>query len=72
MLVQLDDSERARPELLMRLGRRRAYSGEVQQRTLTSASSDECPNLALAGTMGIRPALPLVRDEEVAFRTTAT
>lgn len=50
---------------------RGAYSSEVQQRTLTSASSGECPHPALAGTMAIRPALPLVRDEEAPLATTA-
>ena len=44
------------------------YSGEIQQHTLTSASSGERPQPALAGTAAIRPALPLVRDEEARAR----
>ena len=58
----LNRSGQPRPELLMR----HTYSAEVQQRPLTVASQHDRQHTELAGTTTIRPAAPLVRDEEAA------
>jgi hypothetical protein len=46
------------------MGRVGRYSGEVQQRPLTTASQPGRQHTEHAGTMARHPALPLVRDEE--------